>query len=366
MEQPWSGAEQDAVPAWTRAIDRLIDQVASQARVIGICTPRNASTALAALTASLRAGAPKSPELVYEAPRGVDPRPTLDRAAEACEREGTLGRCYAARLRELSLEIALCERAGKPGFASLAAQRYARRDAHDDEADRLCDEWLESEPSASDRGPTVVSDDEDDPRSLVFRLRQEVGARRLPVRVTVAKGLASLAATGPGVIYVARGTRLTVRDVERTTLHEVEGHAMPRWRAEQAALGLFGRGTAGGSDEQEGRALCIEEREGFLAGARRRELARRHLAGRSVRDGANLVETAEQLLAVGAEAEDAARIALRAHRGGGLARELVYVPAWLRVRAALRADPSLERVLRSGQVSVAAAACLRSFVPAAS
>ena len=60
---------------------------------------------------------------------------------------------------------------------------------------------------------------------------------------------------------------------------------------------------------------------------------------------------------------ESTRAALRAHRGGGLARELVYVPAWLRVRAAVARDPSLESVLASGQISVAAAETLRPFVP---
>lgn len=82
-----------------------------------------------------------------------------------------------------------------------------------------------------------------------------------------------------------------------------------------------------------------------------------------MREGADLIETVRRLLGVGAEPEDAARIALRAHRGGGLARELVYVPAWLRVRAAVARDPSLESVLASGQISVAAAETLRPFVP---
>lgn len=363
MQHAVQRADEAAVPVWTRAMDALIDRAASQARVIGICTPRNAPSAVRQLTDAIIAGQPRIPELLYDLPRRMDLRPTLERAAEACMGQGPLGRSYAERLVELSVEIALCERAGKQGFSELAAKRFARHDEHDDEADRVCERWIDTEPSDLDAGPTVVSDDAGDPRSLIRRLREEVGARRLPVRVTVARRLASLAATGPGVIYVAQGKTMTVRDVERTTLHEIEGHAMPRWRASQASLGLFARGTARGSDEQEGRALCIEERGGFLTGTRRRELARRHLAGRSVRDGADLVETVRRLSAVGCEPEDAARIGLRAHRGGGLARELVYVPAWLRVQAALDRDPSLDAVLSAGQVSVAAAETLRPFVP---
>ncbi len=59
---------------------------------------------------------------------------------------------------------------------------------------------------------------------------REIGERRLPLRVVIAD-IAPLAATGDGVIQVARGRMLTRDDVERTVLHEIEGHAAPSVRA---------------------------------------------------------------------------------------------------------------------------------------
>ena len=182
MQHAVQRADEAAVPVWTRAMDALIDRAASQARVIGICTPRNAPSAVRQLTDAIIAGQPRIPELLYDLPRRMDLRPTLERAAEACMGQGPLGRSYAERLVELSVEIALCERAGKQGFSELAAKRFARHDEHDDEADRVCERWIDTEPSDLDAGPTVVSDDAGDPRSLIRRLREEVGARRLPVR----------------------------------------------------------------------------------------------------------------------------------------------------------------------------------------
>jgi hypothetical protein len=352
-------------PVWTREADRLIGAALSHARVIGVCTPVNSRAALEELIQGFDAGQPRPPELSYARPEGSDPRPSLEAAARDWEPREPLGPIYAERARELVLEIGLCREAGRPGFAALAERRYPRRDAHDDEADRRTHRWLtedRDEPVVRD----IVSDDEQDPASLVSRLRAEVGARRLAVRIVLAKRLASLAAVGPGIIYVGRGKAMSQRDVERTVLHEIEGHAAPRLRAAGAALGIFSRGTARGSDEQEGRALLIEERHGFLDAGRRLELARRHLAGRCVRDGADVVETVRTLRRRDTPLRAAARIALRSHRGGGLARELVYVPAWLRVRAALEREPGLERVLESGQVAVGAASTLRAWCPRAS
>jgi hypothetical protein len=59
---------------------------------------------------------------------------------------------------------------------------------------------------------------------------------------------------------------------------------------------------------------------------------------------------------------DALRITARVHRGGGLGREAVYLPAFLRVEAALAARPELDRVLGSGRVAVDAADVLGPWV----
>src|SRR5262249_10654130 len=145
--------------------------------------------------------------------------------------------------------------------------------------------------------------------------------------VMVSPNLASLAATGDGFVQIAADRWMSRRDVQRTVLHEIDGHVLPRLAGERAALGIFGVGTAWGSGDQEGRALALERRMGFLEPGRRRELALRHVAARSVEAGADFTSTARFLLDQGAPLEDALRIAARVHRGGGLGREAVYLPA---------------------------------------
>jgi hypothetical protein len=135
----------------------------------------------------------------------------------------------------------------------------------------------------------------------------------------------------------------------------VEGHALPRARARGETLGLFRLGTRGGSDDEEGRALLCEDRSALFGPVRKREVGLRHLAALSVRDGASWVETVRMLSALGAPLRAAVTIASRVHRGGGLARELVYLPALSRVRRGLETSPDLERWLERGRVSLAAA-----------
>jgi hypothetical protein len=84
-----------------------------------------------------------------------------------------------------------------------------------------------------------------------------------------------------------------------------------------------------------------EERAGLFDGARRFTLAARHLAARAAHDGAPPCEVASRLVRAGVTAERAARVLVRVYRAGGLGREAIYLPAYLRVRKALDEAPEL-------------------------
>lgn len=355
-----------AVPDWVARADQALATAAARIRVVGSSTPVNLSRELERLLTAWTRGGGEAPRFEYAPPPSLaGVRAALMRAAEALEGEGDLGALYAARAHELEVEAAICEAAGGAGCWAAARRRYAARDEFDLAADALSAAWLAGEPGSEpafagrdDAQGATWSDDERASGSLVSRMRQEVGARRLPFRVLIVE-IAPLAATGDGTIQVAARRRLRPEDVERTVLHEIEGHAAPTARGASMPLGIFAFGTARGSDDQEGRALWLERTAGFLGASRRRELGLRHVAARSVERGADFVETARLVLAAGAPGvSDALRIAARVHRGGGLGREVVYLPALLRVEAALAAQPGLADVLGAGRVSVDAAPVL--------
>ncbi|EYF04324.1 tyrosine/phenylalanine carboxypeptidase domain-containing protein [Chondromyces apiculatus] len=387
------------LPDWLPVADRALAEAALRVRVVGATTPVNLGDELARLTDLWTRSGPTMPHFVYAPPPSLgNLRAVLARVVTLLDGEAALGKLYAARALELDAEATVCEAAGSPECWASARRRYAPRDTFDDAADDLAAGWIAEAappgdtPQDSHPGPhravspahpdppdhpglaaspaaparstdgSTWSDDEGDPRSLVSRMRQEVGIRRLPVRVMVLS-IAPLAATGDGVIQVAARRRLLCDDVERTVLHEIEGHAVPWVRSRERPLGIFTFGTRWGSDDQEGRALRIEQDAGFLRGARRRELALRHLAARSVACSADFVETARLLLATGkAHLQDALRITARVHRGGGLGREVVYLPALLRVEHALTAQPDLDVLLGAGRVAVDAAPVLAPWV----
>jgi hypothetical protein len=360
------------VPSWVRAVDRDLVEIARRVQPIGMATPVNAADERARLVPVFARGDAAMPQWRYAAHADASLTGDLARLSEALHPHtiSPLGRVYNARIRELQTEVALCQVVGQRSFSAAAAARFAPADATSEQAAHaLARAWIGEDEGAPLSDPSAyILSDADDPRSLVSRMRAEVGRLRLPFTVRVHSALASLAATGERTIFVASGRALSDEAIQRTVVHEIEGHAAPRARASTRGPAILRVGTARGADEQEGFALGIEEKNGFLRGRRRRELAARYLTVDAMRAGATFIDAVRVLMFEhGMTAEAAVLIAERAYRGSdgtfaGLGRERVYLEAFLRVRAHLEAHPEDERVIRAGQVATAAAPALRLFL----
>ena len=358
---------------WTRRVDRLLVRAVREVRLLGAVTPVGVDGERARIVAAFEADGVTEPRWEYARSQRHEARELL----AATERElrgaepGALAEAYAARIAELDLETDLADAAGSEGFAALARQRFATRDsAAVTAASELAQTWIAARPTTSESA--TIRSDAPDPRSLLSRMRAAVGERRLPFSVVAHDGLAPLAATGERTILIATKREVTDEDVARTVLHEIDGHALPRRRAESQTIGLFGIGTARGADDQEGYALLLEERGGFASVTRRRQLAARHIAVEAMLRGATFVDATRALIVDrGIPARDAVLAAERAFRGGdgvraGLGRERVYIESLLRVRARLAARPEDEAIVASGQVAIDAVDAVRAFVSSVS
>jgi hypothetical protein len=358
-------------PAWHAPVEHLLARAAREVRILSALTPCDAARERGRLIEELRTGGKPTPRWTY-APRGHDElRRALDGAEKVLERGelSPLDGLYLERTRELAVEAAMCAAAGRPELARLAAARFAPqpRDRHLAwEASALGAEWL-AEPAGASSESRLATDDPA-PRSLLSRMRAAVGRLRLPFAVVASPWLAPLAATGERVILVATGRLVSDEDARRTVLHEVEGHARPRAQSAFAASPHFRIGTARGIDDQEGRAILLEERAGLLGSRRRRQLAARHWAVDAMLEGACFADVASTLVHEhGLEIAEAVVVAERAFRGGdgnhpGLGRERIYLEAFLRVRDHLAENPGDEAVLAAGQVAVDAIDTLRPLV----
>jgi hypothetical protein len=289
-------------------------------------------------------------------------RHALAQVQRATEPLGALGRLYGERAEELELEARLVEAVGTPHFRVLAAKRFPEPPS---ELGRACDAFVaEADRLVLPEGvERYRSDDETEPRSLISRLRLKVRELGLKFVVRVARSQLAAAATGNGVVSVRAGMRLTATAAERITAHELLGHALPRARARHASLPLLRAGTRGAADDEEGRALLVERRANLLDAERQRELALRHVAAVGVRRGAEPRDTVDTLAERGEPVERAVELALRIHRGGGLAREIVYLPTYVAVTRAFAGEPSLERWFERGRIGLEAARELNRAQP---
>ncbi|MCS6898550.1 MAG: DUF1704 domain-containing protein [Myxococcales bacterium] len=300
-------------------LDQHLTHLARSFPLVHALTPINWSSELARLTDAIRRGIPAEPRFVY---RSLPLDPALPRALDAlADKLDCRDHRNATRARALALELHLVLAVGTPAFLSLARRRFSCLP----EEDRQAESWAALSPSLSEE-EQILSDNERDPRSLLSRLRSEVAVRRLPIRVCSREALASLAAFGGGTLLVATGHRLSIRVAQRIALHEVVGHAVPWW-------------NRGGNppedpykqDQEEGHALQVEDRAGFLDDSRRKELGLRHIACRLAHEEEPFSAIVTRLVDLGCNVEEAVRTAARALRGGGLGRERVYLPWFWRL-----------------------------------
>lgn len=330
---------------------RPVEREAEERRLAALLAARQTSS-VAEL--SPRLTVPRRPSIDAERVRLERLRLALDPFAAS-----PTGRILCERLGELEIETEIVASRGTGRVPELAARRfYGARGASRSEADRLASEWLRESPASGSSVPAERLD-------LAREIRAFVAAHGLCVPVLVVDMVARAAVTDSAIL-VRRGALATADEARRIFVHEVYGHVLPRVRSK--TLGPpFRIGPRGADGDEEGFALGLEEEHGLLKGERRRELAVRHYLAARVLDGheigAVLLELAERL----AEREHApdvlAAAAVRVMRGGGLCREILYLPGYLRVRRHM-SDTKLRELFGCGRVTVAESETLQGMLDA--
>ncbi len=357
--QPRGVIELDRTPLF-QSTQQLLRRAEYEIRLLDRAQPLNAAAEREALIGDWGAGKRRAPRFEYAARPALGAlRAALEAAAVSIGGFGALGAAYAARAAELEVEAAAAEVIGTAEFAARSARRYPLQASPDAEA---AEAWAARWIDAPDDPPSKQhrSDDRSDAASLYRALERATAG--LPVRVEVRANQAAAAAVGDGFVGIRPGLWHGEDAARRIVLHEIEGHVRPRVLAQREELGLFRIGSAQSNEAEEGRALLLERGAGVLEAGRRRELARRHIAARDVRRGAAFEEVVSALLGLGQDVASAVEAACRAYRGGGLARECIYLVALSQVAHAFEAEPELESYFEHGRVSIdAARACRAGF-----
>lgn len=144
-------------------------------------------------------------------------------------------------------------------------------------------------------------------------------------------------------LLVARGTTMSRSRVEALLSHEIGVHLVTWFNGAAQGLRLFRSGLAGYEGMQEGLAVFAEYVAGGMTAARLRLVAARVVACEAMLGGASFVETFRLLVRDhGFAAPSAFNIALRVHRGGGFAKDAIYLRGLLAVLDHLREGGSLD------------------------
>ncbi|HSC88004.1 MAG TPA: tyrosine/phenylalanine carboxypeptidase domain-containing protein [Polyangiaceae bacterium] len=360
------------------AIEERLLEAERRIDLLGRCTPGNFQRELELA----RADVARAVQFEYAPlPDWSRVSELFDRAEEALSRnfEGVVARLLIERIGELRCEVGLLDMRGRPELSVWARRRYPAHAQDEEAARQLAEEWLagaggaESDGAgwdgADSNGVESTSSESTETVELLEFARTHPSVSALGVSV-FERDMPSLAAVSDEALLVRRGARVTRPEAERVLLHELYGHLAPRQRA-RAEGPPFRLGTRGCSEEEEGRALLLEQRAGLLLAARRVELAARHLAVDWTWDGATLAEVRARLQSRGVGAEVALRSGLRALRGGsgrspGMGRERIYLLAYLRVKQAFEQRPELERWFERGRLSLSGIAELEAASEAAS
>lgn len=149
-----------------------------------------------------------------------------------------------------------------------------------------------------------------------------------------------------GNLYVGETARVSQRRLQAAIQHEVGTHVLTYHNGAQQPLQLLRTGLAGYDSLQEGLAVISEYLVGGLEINRLRQLAARVLAAAAVERNADFVETYDHLIEAAQLSPRAAYLmSMRAHRGGGFTKDVVYLRGLLELLDRLGAGLKLETLL---------------------
>ena len=350
-----------------RELDTRLRRIAEVARLLPALTARHGRAERRRLVEALERGERVEPRLAAEpqrVPRSVwrdlDEARTL--AAQSLATD-----LHLARLDELELELTLMEVLGDPRRVRPMAARlwgtgkveitYEGQTAPLAEIAHTILATIEGSPEV----PSMPARATGGPSAEAFMhaIGQRAGLR---IEVKVEPRLVANAAAGERTLFLAERL-FGEREIRRLAAHEIFGHLVAAANGRAQPMALLSVGTAGAFADQEGLALALEEKSGFMDAHRVRTLAARVLVTDRMHDGAGFEPTVRALVDEHGFAPPAA-IALgeRAWRGGGMARDCAYLSGWLRVREALRTGEVTIDELRLGRVSLAAIPRLRELL----
>ena len=329
------------VDAVTRA-DRSIDEVAQSFDFLLAVTPINAQGAWAEFSAG---NCEQAPRFLYR-PLTVDVgrqkkalfSVDLDRFEDP-----VLATLYREKQQELDLQLSLLAARETPRFIELGRALYGPVEPSLLKAagDILADTKPARGKARDDGADADVTVLERRAHAMINAYAEDYEG--FSARVELRDDLPSGMMVSGGRLLISRNTVTPRNRVEALLSHEIGVHLLTYFNGSAQGLRLFRSGLAGYEGVQEGLAVLAEYLVGGMTVSRLRLIAARVVACADMLGGASFVECYRRLVReFGFAKSGAFNLALRVYRGGGLAKDAIYLRGLLEVLAHLRLGGSLD------------------------
>ncbi len=327
------------IDAVSRA-DRAIDEIAGRFDFLLAVTPINADAAWSAFS---EARFERAPHFLYR-PLTFEVAATK-RALFAITldhfEDPVLSRLYQEKQQELDLQLSMLSLREERQFKEMGRALYGSVEPR---LMQVAHDILSETARSAGRNETENVDYrfvEKRAQTMIERYSGQSNAfnATIDIRDDLPAGLM----VSNGRLLISRNTKMARDRVEALLSHEVGVHLLTYFNGSGHGLKLFRSGLAGYEGTQEGLAVLAEFLSGGMTVARLRLLAGRVLAVDAMLGGASFVDTFRLLSkAHGLSDTTAFSVALRVYRGGGLAKDAIYLRGLLEILAHLKGGGSLE------------------------
>lgn len=327
------------IDAVSRA-DRAIDEIAGRFDFLLAVTPINAEAAWSAFS---EARFERAPHFLYR-PLTFDVAATK-RALFSISldhfEDPVLFRLYREKQQELDLQLSMLSLREERQFKEMGRALYGSVEPR---LKQMANDILSVTARKGGRNETEDVDYrfvEKRAQTMIERYSGQSNAfsATIDIRDDLPAGLM----VSNGRLLISRNTKMAKDRVEALLSHEVGVHLLTYFNGSGHGLKLFRSGLAGYEGTQEGLAVLAEFLSGGMTVARLHLLAGRVIAVDAMLGGASFVETFRLLSEEhGLSDSSAFSVALRVYRGGGLAKDAIYLRGLLEILAHLKGGGPLE------------------------
>ncbi|SFV28047.1 conserved hypothetical protein [Devosia crocina] len=328
------------IDAVSRA-DRAMDEVAQSFDFLLSVTPINSGAAWEEFSAS---SFERAPTLLYRPltiSQDRQKRQLFSIALDHLE-DPVLTTLYREKQQELDLQLSLLAARETPRFVEISRALYGPVEPS---LLRAAQDVLDAMPGKK-RGTRNAGQSADSAfveREARAMIKHYAGqSADFSATIELREDLPSGLMVSGGKLLIARSTTMPRTRVEALLSHEVGVHLLTYFNGSAQGLRLFRSGLAGYEGVQEGLAVLSEYLVGGMTPDRLRLIAARVIGCHAMLDGASFVECFRLVRDLGLAPASAFNLTLRVYRGGGLAKDAVYLRGLLEVLAHLRSGGALE------------------------